>query len=83
MVTITPVSPLPATKVDKAPQTSSRKNPAATVSTDKTLADVDPVLERRRDPERRRRPRGGQAEDRVMDQRLGAERRKRSVDISV
>ena len=79
MVTINPVSPLPATKVDKAPQTSSRKNPGATLSTDKTLADVEPVIERRRDPERRRRSREG----RVMDQRLGAERRKRSVDISI
>lgn len=77
MVTINPIAPLPATKIDKAPKTSPRTNPGA-LGIDRTQADVDPVVERRRDPERRR----GRKE-RIMDQRLGTERRKRSVDISI
>ena len=78
MVTINPVVSSPATKTDKAPKTTPRQNPGA-LSTDKVAVDAEPVNERRRNPERRREPRDG----RVMDRRLGAERRKRSVDISV
>lgn len=78
MVNISPIAPAPATKTDPAPKTTPRANPGA-ISTDKTAVEAEPVNERRRNPERRRRSREG----RVMDQRLGAERRKRTVDISV
>lgn len=78
MVSINPITPSPATKTDPAPKTTPRQNPGS-VSTDKIAVDAEPVNERRRNPERRRQPRDG----RVMDRRLGAERRKRSVDISV
>lgn len=78
MVNISPITPAPATKTDPAPKTTPRANPGA-ISTDKTTADVEPVSERRRNPDRRRRSRNG----RVMDQRLGADRRKRTIDISI
>lgn len=77
MVTINPISPQTATKLDKAPKTSPRANPGA-LDIDKTPVDAAPVVERRRDPERRR-----SRKERIMDQRLGTERRKRSVDISI
>ncbi len=78
MVNISPISPAPATKTDPAPKTTPRANPGA-ISTDKTAVDAEPVIERRRNPDRRRRSRNG----RVMDQRLGADRRKRTIDISI
>jgi hypothetical protein len=78
MVNIAPITPAPATKVDAAPKTSPRANPGQ-VATDRVQADAEPVAERRRNPDRRRRSR----DERVMDRRLGADRRKRTVDISV
>ena len=74
---INPISPVPATKLDPAPKTTRRNNPGA-IATDKTLVDVEPVAERRRNPDRRR-----DRDQRRMDRRLGADRRKRTVDISV
>ncbi len=78
MVNIAPITPAPATKVDAAPRTSPRANPGQ-MATDRVQADAEPVAERRRNPDRRRRSR----DERVMDRRLGADRRKRTVDISV
>ncbi len=78
MAIISPITPLPATKVDAAPKTTPREMPDQ-VTLDKVRVDAEPVAERRRNPDRRRRSR----EERLMDRRLGAERRKRMVDISV
>lgn len=78
MVNISPITPAPATKTDPAPKTTPRANPGA-ISTDKIAVDAEPVIERRRNPDRRRHSRNG----RVMDQRLGADRRKRTIDISI
>jgi hypothetical protein len=78
MVMISPILPAPATKTDAAPKTSPRADPGSSISTDKAAVDAEPVAERRRNPERRRSRNG-----RIMDQRLGAERRKRTVDISI
>lgn len=68
---------LPITQLDRAPKPASRVEPES-MPTDK-LADNAPGVERRRDPERRRR---GRQKD-PIDRRLGAERRRRSIDVEV
>lgn len=68
---------LPITQLDRAPKPASRVEPES-MPADKPEANA-PSVERRRDPERRRRGRGKDP----LDRRLGAERRRRSIDIEV
>lgn len=69
--------PSPATHIDPAPKTTPRTNPGD-VAIDKARDPATPVVERRKNPERRRN-RG----DANYDRRVGTERRRRSVDISI
>ncbi len=69
--------PSPATKIDPAPKTTPRTNPAD-VAIDKTRDATAPLVERRKNPDRRR-----QRGDSAIDRRIGADRRRRTVDISV
>lgn len=67
---------IPITQLDRAPKPASRVEPES-VPTSKLNSEA-PTVERRRDPERRRR-RGRSP----MDRRLGTERRRGSIDIEV
>jgi hypothetical protein len=71
------IPPLPITQLDRAPKPASRVEPESIPA--KKLEAYMPPVERRRDPERRRRRR---AKD-PLDRRLGAERRRNSIDIEV
>lgn len=68
---------LPITQLDRAPKPASRVEPESVPAN--KLEGNAPGVERRRDPERRRRGRGKDP----IDRRLGAERRRGSVDIEV
>lgn len=68
---------LPITQLDRAPKPASRVEPESMPAT--KLDTNAPGVERRRDPERRRRRRSKDP----LDRRLGAERRRRSIDIEV
>jgi hypothetical protein len=68
---------IPITQLDRAPKPASRVEPESMPAS--KLNSEAPKVERRRDPERRRRRRGQSP----MDRRLGAERRRGSVDIEV
>lgn len=71
------VTPPTATQLDRAPKPASRAEPDA-MPTSKLLTEA-PRNERRRNPDRRRRRAGNGP----VDRRLGAERRRASVDIEV
>lgn len=69
--------PPPLTQVERAPKPAARNEPSDMPA---TRAQTEALkIERRRNPDRRRR-RGDQG---PMDQRTGADRRRRTVDISV
>jgi|GEM_PF-1096421 hypothetical protein len=76
MIDIRSISPLSATQLDRAPKTASRAEPEDVPTT--KLGVEAPHPERRRNPDRRRR----RAKE-TIDRRLGADRRRRSVDIEV
>lgn len=67
---------LPITQLDRAPKPASRVEPESMPAA--KLDANAPSVERRRDPERRRRRRKD-----PFDRRLGAERRRNSIDIEV
>ena len=76
MVDISKINPVSVTKLDRAPKPTSRAEPRdMPVSKAGTES---PKVERRRNPERRRR-RGKNA----IDLRLSAERRRNAIDIEV
>jgi hypothetical protein len=68
--------PPPVTQIDPAPKTTPRTNPSD-VAIDKARDQSAPILERRKNPDRRRN-RG----DAGYDRRTG-DRRRRSIDISI
>lgn len=68
--------PPPATQIDPAPKNTPRSNPAD-VAIDKARDPTAPVVERRKNPDRRR-SRG----DTGYDRRTG-DRRRRNIDISI
>jgi hypothetical protein len=69
--------PSPLTHIDPAPKPATRSEPAEIPASKVRNTDV-PVIERRRNPDRRRRGKNG-----PIDRRTGADRRRRTVDISV
>lgn len=76
MIDIRNISPPAITQLDRAPKPTSRAEPRDMPSS--KLRSEAPVVERRRNPERRRRRGKG-----AIDRRLGAERRRNAVDIEV
>lgn len=68
----------PVTKLDKTPRPASRSN-TADVAVDRPRAEAAETHERRRNPDRRRHGAGQTA----IERRVGTNRRKRSVDITV
>jgi hypothetical protein len=68
---------IPITQLDRAPKPASRAEPESMPAS--KLGTESPAIERRRNPDRRRR-RNGKG---PMDRRLGAERRRNAVDIEV
>jgi len=71
--------PAPLTQIDPAPKPASRNQPDA-VPVTSTNTPEKPLIERRRNPDRRGERRGGSG---PIDRRTGADRRRRTVDISV
>ncbi len=69
--------PSPATRIDPAPKNTPRTNPGD-VAIDRTRDATQPQVERRKNPERRRN-----RDDATYDRRIGNERRRRNVDISI
>lgn len=77
MIDIRNISPPAITQVDRAPRPVTRADPEA-MPQSKLRSDA-PRPERRRNPDRRNR---GRDKD-PIDRRLGADRRRRAVDIKV
>lgn len=76
MVDIRNINPVAVTQLDRAPKPASRAEPRD-VPTSKLRTEA-PKVERRRNPDRRR----GRGKDKI-DRRLGAERRRNTIDIEV
>lgn len=76
MIDVRSIPPLTVTQVDRAPKPASRTEPQDVPSS--KIGMEAPRTERRRNPDRRR-----QRAKESIDRRLGAERRRRSVDIEV
>lgn len=76
MVDIRNINPVPVTQIDRAPRPTTRAEPRDMPSS--KLGTEAPKVERRRNPDRRRGRGKG-----VFDRRLGADRRRNSVDIEV
>lgn len=70
--------PPPVTRIDKAPASSPRSDPAD-VAVDRTRDAVDEGPERRQRRDRRRHG-GGKP---VIERRISGDRRRRSIDITV
>ena len=68
---------IPLTQLDRAPKPDSRVEPES-IPASKLRAET-PIKDRRRKPDRRDRRRAKEP----IDRRLGAERRRNSVDIEV
>lgn len=76
MIDVRNIPPVSGTKLDRAPKPASRAEPEDVPS---SRVGVDaPRVERRRNPDRRRQRGRG-----AIDRRVGADRRRRSVDIEV
>ena len=69
--------PPPLTQVDPAPKTTPRNNPGE-VAVDRTRDPTTPQVERRQNPDRRRKRDGS-----AFDRRTSSDRRRRSVDIKI
>jgi hypothetical protein len=76
MIDVRNIPPVSVTQLDRAPKPVSRAEPED-IPSSKLGLDA-PRNERRRNPDRRR-----QRAKESIDRRLGAERRRRSVDIEV
>ncbi len=76
MVDIRNINPVSVTTLDRAPKPASRAEPRDMPSS-KLQAEA-PKVERRRNPDRRRGRGKG-----TFDRRIGADRRRNSIDIEV
>lgn len=76
MIDVRSISPVAVTQVDRAPKPASRAEPED-IPSDKIRANAPPT-ERRRNPDRRRQRGKG-----AVDRRIGADRRRRAIDIEV